>query len=113
MGELEYRVVWKRKELSRKTRRFRSLKTAEKFRGVLTAGSTEERLLLLGKDPDAYYCCDGHECGCGGETNRESEEHYADGMPLLEYCVIEERPVGPWEMVLRPAVGQEREVPRE
>jgi hypothetical protein len=50
----------------------------------------------LGKDPDAFMCCSGHECGCGGETNREHFEAQREAIPKLIDAWIEVREVGAW-----------------
>jgi hypothetical protein len=99
----EYRVVWKRRGMPRKSKRFQTLKAAER------------RVLLLGPEPwrafealpDDLHCCSGHECACGGETWREhllgqrTEPRGPDddGMPAIEYIHIEKRPLGKWEPV--------------
>ena len=92
---VEFRVVWKRDGCRRKTKRFRYLKVA--LRKVGTLGP--EPWTALGKDADAYHCCSGRECGCGGETWRTWFAHLE--LPPLEYIFIEEREIGTWR---RPAV---------
>lgn len=99
----EYRVVWKRRGMDRKSKRFASLKAAE--RRVKLLGP--EPWTAFNRDPDEPYCCRGHECGCGGLSLRE---HLLDqraqtmgsddnGMPPIEYVRIEKRPLGEWQQV--------------
>jgi hypothetical protein len=107
VAELEFRVVWKRQGLSRKTKTYKRLATADRRR-LLLSGSPDERFAALRiADPDESACCSGHECGCGGMTYREHDTEYIEGMPPLEYVVIEERTVGPWGAVLRCAKCEE------
>src|SRR4051812_42800746 len=71
MNKFEYRVVWKRRGMDRKTKRYATLKGAENR--VLFMGP--EPWLALKVDPDALQCCPGttqYECGCGGLTWRQS-----------------------------------------
>jgi hypothetical protein len=101
VAEVEYRVVWQRQGLSRKTKTYKRLATADRRR-LLLSGTPDERFAALGiADPDSPMCCSGYECGCGGTTYRESDALYIAGMPQLEYAVIEERKVAPWVAVLR------------
>jgi hypothetical protein len=53
-----------------------------------------------GSKPDAYACCDGHECGCRGLTWAEKwaeMAEYAADLPPLEYLRIETRQVPRWD----------------
>lgn len=101
-SKTEYRVVWKRRGMNRKSKRFQSLKAAQ--RRVLLLGP--EPWLALGLDPDER-CCSGLECGCGGRTNRENLlaqrntpiHPDAGPMPEIEYIRIESRPLGDWSPV--------------
>lgn len=98
----EYRVVWKRESFERdgitsrskqKRKRYVSLKRAERFMRLLTSAEPWKE---LGQDGDDYFCCSGHECGCGGQTVREAfTAKYAD-MPPVEFVRLEEREVGKW-----------------
>lgn len=98
----EYRVVWKRRGLNQKSKRYATLKGAERF--ALLLGPEPWR--ALGVDPDERHCCSGHECACDGRTWREmliakrttpgfGEEDC--GMPPIKYIRIEKRPVAEWE----------------
>lgn len=99
----EYRVVWKRRGLDQKSKRYASLKGAERRARLLGP----EPWTAFGVDPDDQYCCSGHECGCAGRTWREQlletrkQAMYSDddGMPSIEYIRIEKRPVAKWEAV--------------
>lgn len=104
MNKYEFRVVWKRRGMDRKTKRYATLKAAENR--VLFMGP--EPWLALKVEPDALQCCPGtaqYECGCGGQTWREhllgsrQEPAYEgdDGMPAIEYIRIERRALAPWE----------------
>lgn len=102
MFKTEYRVVWKRRGLKRKSKRYMSLKAAE--RRITLMGP--EPWKALGLDPDER-CCSGLECVCGGRTNRErllddrkgSMYEGDDGMPPLEYAYIEQRPLAAWQQL--------------
>ena len=94
MGErVEYRVVWKRVGQEPKRKRYVNKKRADGFAAILTDKEPWKRYK---RDPDAFYCCSGYECGCGGKTVRQSFEEQFDGMPEIEYVRIESREVGPW-----------------
>lgn len=105
MFKTEYRVVWKRRGLKRKSKRYMSLKAAE--RRVRLLGP--EPWTALDVQPDDYVCCRGEradrECGCNGETWREhllgarnGAMYEGDGgMPPIEYVHIEKRPLAAWE----------------
>ncbi len=107
-GLVEYRVVWKREGLKRKTKRCVRLAKADGLAALLRARTAAEVLKLRGVDPEALNCCSGRECGCGGETNLEREEAYRDELPPLEYCFVEERTIGEWRAPLGcPKCGEE------
>lgn len=101
----EYRVVWQRRGMDRKSKRYAALKSAKKR--VLLMGP--EPWLALGVNPDEYHCHKGqsayNECGCDGLTWREhllnarkgSMHQDDDGMPPIEFIRIERRPVSDWE----------------
>lgn len=100
----EYRVVWKRHGLHRKSKRYATRKGAERF--ALLLGP--EPWKALDVDPDQQHCCSGHpECACEGATWREhllakrtAGGRYSEddsGMPGIEYIRIEKRPVADWE----------------
>lgn len=100
MNKYEYRVVWKRRGMDRKQKRYQHLQAAE--RRMLLMGPEPWRALDL--DPDEQ-CCSGLECGCGGRTHREillaarNNPRYPDDspMPPIEYIHIERRPLSAWE----------------
>jgi hypothetical protein len=52
-----------------------------------------------GRDPDAYACCSGDMCGCGGKTNADLWAETAERIPPLKLARIEVRNVGPWDML--------------
>lgn len=89
---VEYRIVWQRVGLRRKSKRFARKATADRF--ILLLGP--EPWLALGKDPDQLFCCSGDWCGCGGNTWREHLEGQRKEMPPLLYVRTEMRSVGPW-----------------
>lgn len=93
---VEFRVVWKRSGLRKKERVCKRLTTAEKTLTLLS-GKEDDRLAVLGLDPDDYHCCNGYQCGCGGVTNREWYRRGLYGLQPLEYARIERRRVGAWE----------------
>lgn len=98
---LEYRVVWKRAGLARKTRRYVSRAKAERY--MLLLGPEPWKFYAPDReDPDELECCPGtppYECGCGGLTIRERAMAQREEMPALEYLRLEQRPVGVWEPV--------------
>jgi hypothetical protein len=97
----EYRIVWKRHGLHQKSKRYASLKAAERRARLLGP----EPWTALEVNPDERMCCSGYECACGGQTWRENllesrrTPRYPDdtGMPAIEYIRIEKRPVSKWE----------------
>jgi hypothetical protein len=103
MSRREWRVAWRRgvggRLASHRSRNEREARTYARF--------------LVGDldDPDAYACCYGHECGCGGKTKREAWQEYADTHgeydpetgsqgplpPITWGPVIQARTAEPWE----------------
>ena len=98
----EYRVRWLREGGNLKTRVFQTHRFAARLVAIM--GPTP--WVPLGKNPDAIFCCSGHECGCGGVTWREhllSKREGEDGMPPLMFAEIQRRRVEPWEPTPTPA----------
>jgi hypothetical protein len=90
---IEYRLVWKREGLGQKSRKFTRLKYAERYLALLTSEAPWE---VFGKDGDAYECCSGYECGCGGMRVKESWVKTREGLPKLLKHEIQCRDVGEW-----------------
>ena len=94
----EFRVVWRRKGISRaKSKRFATEKAARRHMVLLGP----EPWVALGKDPEALWCCPGtlqYECGCGGQTVRQADEAYRAEAPPVLWVRIESRPVGKWKV---------------
>lgn len=89
----EFRVVWKRQGLPIKRKKYPARSRAEKFMTIF--GSCP--WLAFDQDPDAFECCSGHGCSCGGRTIRQAfAERYAE-IPKLEWVRLEYRMVGPWQ----------------
>lgn len=90
----QYRVVWKRKGLSEKKKRYERLAFAQRFVTLLGP----EPWKALGRDPDERFCCSGRECGCGGVTVREHFLQHRESYPALEYVRIDQREIrlGAW-----------------
>lgn len=98
MSKREYRVVWKREGLKRKTASYATRSGAE--RRVALMGP--EPWVAFGESPDALFCCPGtraDECSCGGRTIREQSDATRHDMPPIEYAYVEGRTVGAWERV--------------
>ena len=91
--KFEYRVIWKRKGLSRKFRPFARLEFAKRYSMLLGP----EPWKYSNNDPDDYKCCSGFECSCGGQTWREESEYRNKNQPPIEFLLIERRHVGDWE----------------
>jgi hypothetical protein len=99
----EYRVVWKRSGMTRKSKRFASLKAAQK-RAALMGPEPWTALGVL-PDDSAVCGCPRDECQHEGETWRErllaarNQGRYPEdsGMPAIEYIRIEQRPTVNWE----------------
>ena len=94
----EYRVVWKRQGMKRKTRRYAHLKSAQRF--VMLLGP--EPWKALNVDPDSPHCRSPEECTCQGGTWRDylergREGYGPDGMPHIEYVHIERRLTFEWD----------------
>ena len=93
----EYRVAYKREGLNPKSRgcgknRAKAVRCLAFFEGRYQDAYPQSK-------PDAYSCCDGHECGCRGLTWAEEwaeMAEYAANLPPLEYLRIETRQVPPW-----------------
>lgn len=96
MDKYTYRVVSKREGRRTKYKTFATIKAAERRLALLT--SAEPWKL---KDPrnniDEVVCCDGYECGCGGETHGEAFEAFKKETATLLDAYIEKRPVGDWQ----------------
>ncbi len=98
---MEYRVSWKRDGMKPKRKVFQTLKGAKRL------------LELLGPEPwkawggkaEDYFCCNGWECVCGGETVKERSESDRKSMPALEWIRIENRIVESW-CIIGPANGK-------
>lgn len=85
----QFRVRWKRVGLKEKRKLYWSERAAQRL--VVFLGP--EPWKALGKNPDDRMCCDGHECGCDGQTWRENLLGNRGAMPPLEYMMIETRKV--------------------
>jgi hypothetical protein len=94
----EYRIVYKRHELKPKRKLYKSLRGVRRF--LLLLG--DEPWKAFGRDPDEFYCCDGHYCRCGGKTVREDVMDRYKEIPLLEWVKIEEREVGEFKEIILP-----------
>lgn len=90
----EYRVVWKREGLGQKSRKFSRLRFAERYQSLLTSDKPWE---VFGVDGDAYECCSGYECGCGGMRVKESWINNRKHLPKLLSVKIQSREVGDWK----------------
>ena len=101
----EYRVVWQREGLKPKRKRYATLAAAQRFMGLLGP----EPWVVLGKDPDALWCCSGWECACRGVTNRQNSEDQRANMPKLLSVRLDEREVGPWRVA--PGADPDRDDP--
>ncbi len=100
---VQYRVVWKRQGLDRKTKVYATRRGADRFISLLGPAPWEG----LGREPDELYCCSGHECGCGGGTVRDRMLEDRKDMPPLESISLEQRPVGQWNALPSRAPGEE------
>jgi hypothetical protein len=90
----EYAVVSRREHMRSKRVLYQTREGADRRLALLIHPRPWE---ALGQDPDAYVCCAGIECGCGGNTVREGHEAMRSRMPALLYARIEVRQVGAWE----------------
>ncbi len=97
----EYRVVWQRQP----PRRFPECETSRKYAKYDSREAAERKALRLqyrlaeayGADPNSFFCCDGHGCGCCGETWAEREARFREENEPLKFLRIDSRPVGKWE----------------
>jgi hypothetical protein len=89
----EFRLVWKREGLTRKEKRWSKLASAEKYRNFLTSDKPWE---VFGLEANAYSCCSGFECGCGGARVKDIFLQRSKGMPKIVYAKMESREVGDW-----------------
>ena len=89
----EYRIVWEREGIRRKTKRYRSLKMLKRYVRLLKNDRPWE---IFNLDKDDNYCCGGHECGCQGETVEEHFQNRYVEIPDLEYLYLESREIGEW-----------------
>ena len=90
---LEYRVVWKREDGKKKTKRYATLKGAKRWMTLLG----DEPWKAYANNPDDKYCCDGDLCGCGGITWKQHFEFHRQSLPKIEYIRLEQRDVGEWK----------------
>lgn len=104
----EWRVAWRRADGGvLRSKRVRNVAHGERLVRFLRGEFA---------DPDAWACCDGHECGCGGLTQREAWEAYREAhtqwdgdpetspRPLADITwgpVVQVRTVTTWEGVSR------------
>jgi hypothetical protein len=93
----EYRVAYKREGLNPKSKdcgnsRARAERSLAFFQGRYQESYPDSK-------PDAYVCCSGYQCGCGGKTWAERWAEMAESIadyPPLEYVRIETRQVPRW-----------------
>jgi hypothetical protein len=86
----EYRVVWQREGLTKRTVRYRSRAQALSKALVLQGRMWE----VTDEDPDGYACCSdmGGFCGCGGITNAAKwRQRTAEVPPLVFGPIIQTR----------------------
>ena len=91
----EFRVIWQREGVTRRSVRFRSRAQAERKALILQGCMVE----ATGEDPNDYACCSGRECGCRGVTKAQAWAERADQVPPLVYGpVIQTREftASPW-----------------
>ncbi len=88
----QYRVIWKREGIRRKTRTYATRKAAERW--MILLGPEPWKYVDL--PPDEVSCCDGYQCDCQGASVREMFEADRKKIPPLEYLTLEKRPVGQW-----------------
>lgn len=94
-----YRVVWKRKGLDRKTRRYETERGARRFIRLLGAEpwmAFPDQWPPFSNGPDDYFCCAGYQCDCQGISIRDHFIEAREGMPELEYVLIQSREVSKW-----------------
>jgi hypothetical protein len=89
----EYRVIFKREGRSQKSKKFTRLQFAQRYLNMLTSKTPWE---VFGQDGEAYECCSGHECGCGGMRVKDSWVNARKDWPKLLRAEIQERQVGEW-----------------
>ena len=90
----EYQVIWQREGLSKRYKKYSELKSAQRLIALMTS---PEPWKVYGYEGDEAVCCSGHECGCGGKTQRDSFEEKMNGLPKLLNYEIREREVGAWQ----------------
>lgn len=83
-SKLQYRVVWKRKEMPEKRKRYETRAGAERFATLLGP----EPWKITGRGPDEQFCCSGYMCACGGITVREHFINGRENIPEIEYALI-------------------------
>ena len=102
----EYRVVWKREGSAQKRKRLRTIEGAVRRLNLITSAEPwiyYEPVV----DPDAFVCCAGDHCGCGGMTYREQSAYRRAAMARLEYARTEVRTVGEWRSALAVTTPEE------
>jgi len=102
----EYRVVWKREDMSVKRKIFQTVKAAKRYITLLTSEKPWE---AFGLDGESLLCCSGHECGCGGITVRDSFQAKTNGVPNLTFVRMDYRRVGPWAENHKIKIAEETE----
>ena len=93
----EYRVVWTREGGRQHQARYATLRGAQQKALRLGPEPWLAALERRQRDPDAYFCCSGYECGCDGLTVRENWRQFmAKHPPIVDGPRIESRHVGTW-----------------
>ena len=101
MSLTQYRVTWLRTDLSVGHRNCGNSRAKAERCKAFVEGRYQDA--YPDKKPDAYWCCSGYQCGCGGLTFTEKWQEFAawtdrDGevrAPLV-FVRIETRKVERW-----------------
>lgn len=103
-ADREFRVTVQRAGCAPKVKRLRSRRGLRRYLTLLGPRPWE----AFGKTPEAYACCSGWECGCGGRTMREDAETRRANLPALESVRVESREVtrAPWQTFEAPEIEE-------
>jgi hypothetical protein len=101
VGITQYRVTWLRKDLAVRHRNCGNSRAKAERCKAFVEGRFQDA--YPERKPDAYWCCNGYQCNCGGLTVAEKWQEFAawtdrDGevrAPLV-FVRIETRKVERW-----------------
>lgn len=91
---IEYRVISERDGCTPTVKKYRSVRGMQARLGRLTSpepwrfwGSARDRQ----REGNSFYCCDGYDCGCGGETLKQHCDAERKDLPPMKCISVDQR----------------------